>query len=55
MELCGGFGMGEKHLGSCLAATPPFFELLHEDLADDDVVIVHEDGGEDYSDTVLLC
>ena len=45
--------MREQHLGGRLTATPPLLELLHEDLADDDIIVVHEHGGEDDSHTVF--
>ena len=49
-----GWVFTEKHLGGGGGGPATLFELLKEDFAKNDVVVVLEDGGEDHGDAVRL-
>jgi hypothetical protein len=53
LQFCGWLCMCEQNLRCRLTATPPFLEFLHENLPDNDVIIIHKDGREDDGYTVL--
>ena len=46
--------MREEDLGCSLATPSPFFELLHEDLSNHDIIVIHEYCAEDDCHPVLL-
>ena len=46
--------MREEDLGRSLAPPPSFFELLHEDLSNYHIIVIHEYRAKDDCHTVLL-
>lgn len=46
--------MAKEDLGGCVAGSSSFFELLHEHLSNDHIVIILEHRAEDYCDSVFF-
>lgn len=51
----GWLAMREEHLWRCVRCTTSFSQFLHEYFANDDIVLVPEDGAEDDGDAIRLC
>lgn len=48
------FPVAKEDLWGCMAGSASFFELLHEHLSNDHIVVILKHCAEDYCDSVLL-